>query len=141
MMIDLSKLSTTTLKAIRRVLVDGATATASKYADADGDRTLKNLKQENAELRRLNARRSAVEAVGLDWDQDYWMSFSDDGAFQYFLNLFANHKAKLEKELALSERTRSIKVPNLVGSQLNAVDEVRAGFRALRNKRNGTGED
>jgi len=131
-------LSTVQLKAIRQVLVGGAEAMAErKYANADGSKRLKALAAENERLKKANARREIVEAEGLEWDEDYWMSF-DDGAFSYFLNLFIEQRAKAEKELTLSERTRSIKVPALISErELNAIDACREGFAELKNRRNG----
>ena len=146
MIIDLAELSTPTLKAIRRVLVDGATATASRYADADGTKRLKALAAENEQLKRLNERRKMLEdaevAEVFDFNNDanYILSFSDDN-FKTLIGKLVDQKVETQRELSLAERTKSIKVPNLIGSQLSAVDEVRAGFKALRNKRNGTGED
>lgn len=127
-------LSTVQLKAIRQVIVSGAEVVAErKYANADGSKLLKALAAENEQLKKANARSDIVEAEGLGWDEDYWMSF-DDGAFDYFLNLFV----KQGKELALSERTCSIKVPALISErELNAIDTCREGFAELKDRRNG----
>lgn len=131
-------LSTVQLKAIRQILVSGAEGVAGReYANTDGSKRLKALAAENERLKRANARREIVEAEGLEWDTDYWMSF-DDGAFNYFLNLFIEQRVKVEKELALSEKTRSIKVPALIAErELNAIDACREGFAELKNRRNG----
>lgn len=135
--IDLTKIPTLELLEIRNILKYGAKAYASKYADADGGKRLKALADENEQLKKVNARRDVLEAAGLEWDEDYWMSF-DDGAFNYFLNLFIEQRVKVEKELALSERTRSIKVPVLIAErELNAIDACRQGFAELKNRGNG----
>jgi hypothetical protein len=64
------------------------------------------------------------------------MSF-DDGAFEYFLNLIIEQKAQTEKEIAIAERTNSIKVPRMIGTrELSAIDSVRQGFLERRNSSN-----
>ena len=62
--IDLSKLSTPILKAIRRVLVDGATASASKNDDG----VLRKLKRQNAALLKEKSYRGIVESYDLEFD-------------------------------------------------------------------------
>ncbi|MCP8323126.1 MAG: hypothetical protein L6N96_02975 [Candidatus Methylarchaceae archaeon HK02M2] len=148
MMIDLTKLSTPTLKAIRRVLVDGATATASKhnkYANADG--TVNRLKKEIAELKKLNSRWQMIQDADVDdvfdynEDASYILSFSDNH-FKMLIDKIVNQRAKTEKELSLAEQTKSIRVPNLIGMpELNAVDTVREHFIEMKDHRRNGGSN
>ena len=128
--LNLGELTKSQLIGLRQVLTTGNLAVADS-------KEVNKLRKENAQLKKLNARRKAVEAESLDWDSEYWMSF-DDGAFTFFLNLFAEKKRQAEKEIALSEKTYSMKVPPIIAErELNALDTVRAGFGELRNKKNG----
>jgi hypothetical protein len=144
MNIDLTKIPTSQLKAIRQILVAGAEATAErKYADADGSKALKKLTAENEKLRKVNQRRNAIEQAGLEWDEPYFMSFSD-AHFIITLNKLSEAMREAEKEVAIASRTRSMKIPNLIGMpELDAVSTVREHFKEMRDRRRngGSGED
>jgi hypothetical protein len=131
--IDLSQLSTPQLRAIKNVLEHGSLACGTFFPDK---KTLKKLQAENENLKKLNERRDAVEAAGIDWDSDYWMSFKTEAEFSYFLNLFVQTREKAEKE-AVAE-SKPLRVPQLFGQiDLNPTEMVREGLRA---RRNGDGE-
>jgi hypothetical protein len=121
--IDLSQLSTPQLRAIKNVLEHGSLACGTFFPD-------------KKTLKKLNERRDAVEAAGIDWDSDYWMSFKTEAEFSYFLNLFVQTREKAEKE-AVAE-SKPLRVPQLFGQiDLNPTEMVREGLRA---RRNGDGE-
>jgi len=126
MLINLKELSTPQLKAIRQVLVGGSLATADSSE-------VKRLRKENAQLKKIEQRRSVIAEIGLDLDDDrnYWLGL-DDSTFKFVVGKMA----ELQKEVALSERTfNSIKVPALTSTiNLDPVVIVREG---LRNRRNG----
>lgn len=139
-------LSTVQLRAIRQILVGGDLATANKHdklATAYDDKKLKKIEAENKQLRKVNQRRDAIEQAGLEWDESYFMSFSD-AHFIITLNKLSEAMKEAEKELAIASRTRSMKIPNLIGMpELNAVETVREHFKEMRGHRRngGSGDD
>ena len=129
--INLSLLSVNQLNAIRTILTDGAIASA----ETKKAKEFKKLQAENERLKKLNTRREAVESVGLDWDSDYFMSL-DDKTFNFVLEKMRQVKT----EVAIAERTQSLKIPPMVSErELSVLDTVRQGF-AERKNGNGNGE-
>jgi len=129
--IDLTKIPTPELIEIKNILMCGVTAYASKRENAE----LKRLKYENSQLKKINHRRSVLSAIDIDIDEnrDYWLSL-DDATFSFVVGKMVD----IRKEVALAEKTQSIKVPALISQQeLNTLDIVREGFSNLRNRRNG----
>ena len=128
MEIDLSRIPIPELVEIRNILMYGAKA----YAE---NTDLKRLKYENAQLKKIDHRRSVLSAIGIDIDEDrdYWLSLDDD-TFRFVVGKMID----IRKEVALAEKTQSIKVPALISEQeLNTLDIVREGLTNLRNRRNG----
>lgn len=132
--IDLSKIPTPQLLMIRGVLVNGSIAAADS-------KEVKRLRKENSKLKLLNERWTLIrerelEAFFRNEDRDYILGFSDIN-FEKTLALFEKHKHETEKELALSERTASIKVPRIVSQRdLDALDILREGFSERKNNVN-----
>lgn len=132
--IDLSKIPTPQLRAIRGVLVDGGLATADS-------KEVGRLRTENAQFKKLEQRWKLIRERELDAffkaeDRGYILGFSDSN-FEKTLDLLEKHRFEAEKEIALSERTYSIKVPRVVSQRdLNALDTLRAG---LSERKNGDG--
>ncbi|MFC1955783.1 hypothetical protein ACFLWZ_04555 [Chloroflexota bacterium] len=132
-MIDLNTIPTKQLRAIHQILAGGNLAVAES-------KEVSRLRSENAELKRLQTRRDAVEGAGFDWDDpEYWMSFSDEH-FEMTLSLFIRHKQRVERELSIAEATNSIRIPQIMTYQeLNALDTVRCGLGEMKHRRNGDG--
>jgi hypothetical protein len=126
MQIDLTTIPTAELVEIRSILTYGLRGYASKE-----NAELKRLKYENAQLKKINDRRSVLAAIGIDIDEDrdYWLSL-DDATFNFVVGKMVD----IRKEVALAEKTQSIKVP-----ALNTLDTVRQGLANLKNRRNGDG--
>lgn len=133
--IDLTKMPTLELIEIKNILMYGVKGYASKSENAE----LKRLKDENVQLKKTTQRRSVLAEIGIDIEEDraYWLSL-DDATFSFVVGKMAN----IHKEVALAEKTQSIKVPALISEQeLNTLDTVREGFADLRNRRNGNNGD
>jgi hypothetical protein len=134
MEIDLTKLSTPQLLAIRKILVGGVPAEASKYADADGSKKLKKLEAENKELKREKRWKEIVESYDLEFDDPaYWLDFATEDHLRWVCNRISTAKAEAEREAALAEATRSMKIPPIIGDQRSAFEILRDGFKERRN--------
>jgi hypothetical protein len=132
MQIDLTKIPTPELIEIRNILMHGVRGYASKE-----NAELKRLKYENAQLKKVDHRRSVLAEIGVDIDEDsdYWLSL-DDATFDFVVGKMVD----IQKELALAEKTQSIRVPALISQhELNTLDTVREGLTNLKNRRNGDG--
>jgi hypothetical protein len=128
--IDLSRIPTPQLKAIRSVLANGGLAVADS-------REVKKLRRENARLKLLNERSQILAGIDVDIneDQDFWLGLTD-----YQFDGMIERMKRIDKETALAEKTASIKVPRLIGvRELNALDTIREGFSERRNNGNGGG--
>ena len=126
--IDLSTMSTTQLSGLRQILTSGQLATASDE--------VKRLKRENAQLKKLDKRRDAVESAGLEWDSNYFMSL-DDKTFNFVLEKMLQVKT----EVAIAERTQSLKIPPIISvRELNTIDTIRQGFNEIKDRSNGNRE-
>jgi hypothetical protein len=131
MNIDLTKIPTPELIEIRNILKYGVRGYASENPE------LKRLKYENAQLKKVDHRRSVLAEIGVDIDEDsdYWLSL-DDATFNFVVGKMVD----IRKEAALAEKTQSIRIPALVSAQeLNTLDIVREGLANLKNRRNGNG--
>ena len=132
MNIDLTKIPTPELKEIRNILM----YVVKGYASRDNSE-LKRLKYENAQLKKIDHRRSVLSEIDIDIDEDrdYWLSL-DDNTFNFVVGKMID----IRKEVALAEKTQSIRVPALISEQqLNTLDIVREGLANLKNRRNGDG--
>lgn len=127
--LELGKLSIAQLRGIKEILVNGVGAFASKFkhvADADGARALKKLTAENEELKKTNARRDIVEAEGLEWDPDFFMSFSDEH--------FAITINKLSQAKTAIASYRPMKIPATFSkAERGALETVKQGLAELKN--------
>ena len=122
--LDLSQVPTAELREIRNVLKFGAKAYASKAGDL-----ARELRAENAQLKKVNERRDVVESAGLDWDSDYWMSL-DDKTFEFVLDKMT----QVRTEVAIASTTHSIKIPPIISQrELSVLDTVRQGFTERKN--------
>ena len=131
MQIDLTKIPTPELIEIRNILKYGVRAYASKRENAE----LKRLKYENAQLKKIDHRRSVLAAIDIDIDEDkdYWLSLDDDT-----FNFVVGKIIDIRKEVALAEKTQSIRIPALISErELNTLDVIREGLANLKNRRNG----
>ena len=132
MQIDLTRIPTPELTEIRNILMYGVKGYATKE-----NAELKRLKYENAQLKKVDHRRSVLSAIDIDIDEDkdYWLSLDDDT-----FNFVVGKMIDIHKEVALAEKTNSIRVPALISErELNTLDIVREGLANLRNRRNGDG--
>lgn len=121
--LDLSKLTKTQLLGIKAVLQDGT------VAEAGAKEVARKLKEENAQLKKVNERRDVVESAGLDWDSDYWMSL-DDKTFEFVLQKMT----QVRTEVAIASTTHSLKIPPLISQrELSVLDTVRQGFAERKN--------
>ena len=133
MNIDLTQIPTPELLEIKKILQYGARTYASRAENAE----LKHLRKENAQLRKIEQRRSILADIGIDIEEDrpYWLSLSDAT-----FNFVVGKMADIRKEVAIAEATRSIKIPNLVAEpELSAYEQVRQGL-AERKRNNGRKE-
>ena len=131
MKIDISKITTPMLLAIRRILAGGVEATAETAKAI----RLKQLEAENARLKKVNERREIVESAGLEWDEYYYMYFND----KHFMITVRNISNAM-KQTALAEKTNSIKIPPIISArELSTIDTIRQGFAETKNRRNGNG--
>ena len=126
--IDLSQLSVPQLKAIRTILTDGS------IAEAGAKDVARKLKEDNARLKKINERREIVLDAGLDWDEDYYMSFSD----KHFITTIEK-LSHAQRQGKLAEATRTVlRIPPIVAPQSRSdIEIIREG---LQNRRNGSGE-
>jgi hypothetical protein len=61
------------------------------------DKTMaQKMAEEIAYLKKAQLRRDVVESANLDWDQEYFMSFSDD-AFKWLLQTFIRVRNQVNK--------------------------------------------
>lgn len=121
--LDLSKLTKTQLLGIKAVLQDGT------VAEAGAKEVARKLKEENAQLKKVNERRDVVESAGLDWDSDYWMSL-DDKTFEFVLQKMT----QVRTEVAIASTTHSVKIPPIISQrELSVLDMVRQGFAERKN--------
>jgi hypothetical protein len=125
--LDLGKLSTPQLLAIRSILAGGAEATA----ETAKVKRLKQLEAENAELKRKESRHVVLADIGIDVDDDesYWLGLSD-----YLFNFVVKKCFGIKKETAIASTTMTMKIPQ-VGTEpvLNTYEAVREGLKARRN--------
>ena len=107
--LDISKIPTPQLKAIRTILVSGATSVASKAGDA-----ARKLRVENAALKKAAERKGVCESAGLDWedgDDLYYGNMSDENFFKT-IQMFVLTK----REATASVRLNTFfSIPNLRG--------------------------
>ena len=131
MEMDITKLSTPQLYAIRKVLTTGVEAESSKPDKTE----VKKLKLEIAQLRKLNARWAQIESLDLsssfDYsaDADYILSFNDADFTRTLDNLV---KAKN----ATAEKITFMKVPQMSSSD-DGSDLIAALKEELRKRKNG----
>ena len=129
--IDLTKLSTPQLYAIRKVLTSGAPAVSSKFKTAE----TKKLKAEIADLRKLNSRWQQIENANLadsfdyETDADYILSFSNEDFNRTIDNLVKAKKATAEK-------APTMRIPQMSSSD-DGIDLIAALKEELRKRKNG----
>lgn len=128
--IDLKQLSIPQLRAIKAILTDGAIA-MSETAKA---KRLKQLEAENTQLKVMQERREIVQSAGLEWDEDYFMSFNDEH-FQITVRNFVN----MTKQVSLAERTCTMRIPQLPrAEELSAPKLIQQGLKNRKNGHRGT---
>ena len=115
MIIDLEKIPTDALLEIRNILKYGINATA----ETKKAKELKRLQAENERLKKLNERRDIVEDAGLEWDEEYYMSFND----KHFL-IAVKNITRAMKQTSYAEKN-TMKVPQMPRvEELSAIDLV-----------------
>ncbi len=126
-MIDISKIPTPQLLAIRRILTGGVLA----ESETKKAKELKILRAENTRLKRLNDRRAVLDRFDEDIDSDleYWLNL-DDKTFQFVVEKMKD----IEVECTIAEKTNSIKIPPMISQrELSLLDTVRQGFAERKN--------
>ena len=135
-MIDLKRLTTTQLRAIRQILVSGDIATSAMESKAG--RAARKYKAEAEALKKEKKYREIVESFDLEWDDPaYYLSFSEAG-----LVTTCSKLADARKQAAIAEITKSVpfKIPALRVERENESDTPYSIARDfLRSKRNGGG--
>ena len=124
--IDLSQLSTNQLLAFRSALV-GQVATA----ETPKAKRLREAEAELAELKRKEEYRGICASYDLDFDDDpdYFLSFN-----KYHLHTTCKHLSDAKKDVALAERTHTIKIPPVFRAEdVSGIELIRQGFKERKN--------
>lgn len=124
--INLSQLTTPQLLAFRSALVGQVATAETKKA-----KRLKDAEAELAELKRKEMYRDICASydVVFDDDPDYFLSFSKN-----HLHITCQHLSDAQKDVALAERTHTIKIPPVFRAEdVSGVELVRQGFKDRKN--------